>query len=183
MIRLARMSLSLRTCLFGLALALACEGKPGGERKGPPVLALGAEIPPFAGVSIRGEPLTLADYRGRVVLLNVWATWCEPCRTELPELRALHERLGPRGLTVVGVSVDAARDATTLRTMVSGFNLGYPVIHDEKNRIGGPFRIVGYPTSFVVDRAGVLRWRRDGLIKPDDPELLAALEAALAEAP
>ncbi len=181
MTRPTRRSLSLRACLIGLALALACEGKPGGGRAGPPVLAIGEEAPPLAGLTIHGEPFSLADLRGRVVLLNVWATWCEPCRTELPDLRALHVRLEPRGLTVVGVSVDAAREATNLRNMVSGFNLPYPVIHDERNRIGGPYRIAGYPTSFVVDRKGVLRWRRDGLIPRDDPELMAVLEAALAE--
>ncbi|HEY8376683.1 MAG TPA: TlpA disulfide reductase family protein [Nannocystis sp.] len=164
---------------MGLAL-LACEGKPPGPGA-PATLALGAPAPPFAGVTMRGEPLALADLRGRVVLLNVWATWCEPCREELPELQALYQRLEPRGLTVVGISTDAARDFKSLRTMVAGYNLTYPVLHDERNRIGAPYQIVAYPASFVIDRAGVLRWRRDGVIKPDDPELAAVLEAVLAE--
>ena len=65
--------------------------------------------------------------------------------------------------------------------MVSGFNLGYPVIHDVDSLIHAPFRIIGYPASFVIDRAGVLRWRRDGMIMPKDPELAEILETTLAE--
>lgn len=181
--RLPRPShLALATCLFGLALS-ACEGKPAAVAgdSSAPVLALGAPVPAFAGTSLRGEPVSLADLRGRVVLLNVWATWCEPCREELPELQKLYTTLEPRGLTVLGVSTDAARDFKTLRNMVSGFGLTYPVIHDERNVIGAPFKIIGYPASFVIDRAGQLRWRRDGMIPPGDPELAAVLEAALAE--
>lgn len=175
----------LQTCLLGLVLA-ACEGKPEARfgpapRGAPAQLALGAPVPDFAGTTLRGDPLSLADLRGRVVLLNVWATWCDPCREELPDLQALHVRLEDRGLTVLGVSTDAPRDAKTLRNMVSGFNLTYPVIHDPRSVIGSPFQIVGYPASFVIDRAGTLRWRRDGMIPPGDPELAAILEAALAE--
>lgn len=181
--RLARPNLSLRACLLGLVLLAACEGKPDAGRTAPAVLAVGQPVPAYVGQTLRDEPLALADLRGRVVLLNIWATWCEPCRTELPDLQDLHARLGPRGLTVLGVSVDAAREATTLRNMVSGLNLQYPVIHDVRNQIGGPYKVVGYPTSFVIDRKGVLRWRKDGLIPRDDADLLAVLEAALAEAP
>ena len=178
----------LSTCLSGLVLLAACEGKPaagGGTASKPggpaPALALGAPVPAFAGTTLRGEPLSLADLRGRVVLLNVWATWCDPCREELPELQGLYARHEPRGLTVLGVSTDAARDFKTLRNMVSGFGLTYPVIHDEPNRIGAPFQIVGYPASFVIDRTGTLRWRRDGMIPPNDPELAGILETVLAE--
>jgi peroxiredoxin len=181
--RPALTNLSLRACLFGLALLAGCEGKPDAGRTAPAVLAVGQPAPPYAGVTISGEPLALADLRGRVVLLNIWATWCEPCREELPDLQALHARLGPRGLTVLGVSTDGAREATTLRNMVSGLGLQYPVIHDARNQISAPYRVGGYPTSFVLDRKGVLRWRRDGMIPRDDADLLAVLEAALAEAP
>ncbi|MDC0720007.1 TlpA family protein disulfide reductase [Nannocystis bainbridge] len=167
-------------------LSSACEGKPGAgatARTGgaAPVLALGAPVPAFAGTTLRGEPLSLADLRGRVVLLNVWATWCDPCREELPDLQALHVRHEPEGLTVVGVSTDAARDARTLRNMVAGFGLTYPIVHDERNVVSGPFQVIGYPASYLVDRAGNLRWRRDGRIPTGDPELAAALAAALAE--
>lgn len=168
------------SCLFGLVL-LGCSGKPDAGRDLPAAVALGAPAPAYAGVTTRGQPFELAELRGKVVLLNVWATWCEPCREELPELQALSDRLSARGLQVVGVSVDAARDRELLHSMVAGAALRYPVVHDARNLISRIFKVVGYPTTFVIDRAGVVRWRRDGLIAPGDPELAATLEATLAE--
>lgn len=176
----ARPHLLLRTCLFGLVLC-ACQGKPNAEQTVPTFVQTGAPAPPIAGTTVRGEPLALAELRGKVVLVNVWATWCDPCREELPELQALHARLSARGFLVLGVSVDAKREETTVRNMVAGFGLTYPVIHDADNRIGAPYKIVGYPASFLIDRQGVVRWRRDGLIQPNDPELAAEIEKALAE--
>ena len=178
--------LLLQLCVLGLSVS-ACEGKPP-ARSGPaptrgaaPVLALGEPAPAFAGTTLRGDPLALADLRGRVVLLNIWATWCDPCREELPDLQALHARHEARGLTVVGLSTDAPRDFKTLRNMVSGFNLTYPVIHDPDNQIGAPYQVIGYPASFLIDRAGALRWRHDGMIPPGDPGLAELLETTLAE--
>lgn len=176
----ARLHLSLRTCLFGLVLS-ACQGKPDAAQTVPTFVEMGAPAPPIVGTTVTGETLALADLRGKVVLINVWATWCEPCREEMPELQALHARLSARGFLVLGVSIDARREAVTVRNTVSGFGLTYPVIHDADNRIGAPYKLVGYPASFLVDRQGVVRWRRDGLIKPNDPDLAAAIEQALAE--
>lgn len=180
-----RSDLRLRTCLFALLVACACEGKPeSGARAGAPAtLAIGAPAPDYGGRTLQGEPLALSDLRGKVVLLNVWATWCEPCLEEMPDLKAMHERLQARGFTVLGVSIDAARDAGVVRTTVADWALPFPVIHDARNAISGPYRVAGYPTSFLLDRSGALRWRKDGLLAPDDPALVAAIEAALAEPP
>lgn len=171
---------TLFTCLFGLVL-FGCSGKPDAGRTLPAAVELGAPAPAYAGVTTRGIPFELEALRGKVVLLNVWATWCEPCREELPELQALSDRLSERGLQVVGVSVDAARDRALLDSMIAGAELRYPVVHDARNLISRIFKVIGYPTTFVIDRAGVVRWRRDGLIAPGDPELAEVLRRALAE--
>ncbi len=173
---------------FGTALTLAlgaCEGKPS---QSAPVAATStaatappaAPAPAFAGRTLDGEPFDLVGLRGQVVLLNVWATWCEPCRKEMPELQALHARHREQGFTVVGVSVDAARLAGAVRQTVVDFGLRYPNVHDAQNTIGTAFKISGYPTSFLIDRAGGIVWRRDGLIEPGDPELATRLAGALA---
>lgn len=164
----------------GLLTTTACEGKP--QQPAPTAAATdkGPPAPAFIGRTLDGEPFELVSLRGQVVLLNVWATWCEPCRQEMPELQLLHTRHQAQGFTVLGVSVDAARLAPEVRAMVEKFGLTYPNVHDGRNTIGPNFKIVGYPTSVLIDRNGSVVWRRDGIIEPGDPALAQALAAALA---
>lgn len=166
--------------LLALLALTACEGKP--QQPAPDAAATikGPAAPPFIGRTLDGEPFELASHRGQVVLLNVWATWCEPCRQEMPELQALHTRHSPQGLTVIGVSVDAARLNPEVRRMVEDARITYPNVHDARNTIGTGFKVAGYPTSFLIDRQGAIVWRRDGLIEPGDAELAAAITSALA---
>lgn len=169
-----------RLALATLLALAACEGKPQQPAAGVVVAAAGPPAPAFLGRTLDGEPFELVSLRGQVVLLNVWATWCEPCRKEMPELQALHASHHAQGLRVVGVSVDAARLGPEVRRMVEDFRLSYPNVHDPRNTISASFKVVGYPTSFLIDRAGAIVWRRDGMIEPGDAELSAALAAALA---
>ena len=173
--------LSLGTALL-LALA-ACEGKP---QQPAPASAPASAYPPapiFLGRTLDGEAFELSAYQGQVVLLNVWATWCEPCRKEMPELQALHARHPPRGFPVLGVSVDAARLAGEVRRMVAEYGLTYPNVHDARNSIGAALKVVGYPTTFLIDREGGIVWRKDGMLEPGDPELARLLAATLNAAP
>ena len=174
---------------FGTALAItlgACEGKPQRPAANTEVAAATPDAPKappapaFAGRTLDGEPFDLVGLRGQVILLNVWATWCEPCRKEMPELQVLHARHREQGFTVIGVSVDAARLADNVRRTVVDFGLRYPNVHDPQNTISAAFKVNGYPTSFLIDRAGGLVWRKDGLIEPGDPELARQLALALA---
>ncbi len=158
----------------------ACEGKP--QRPPPTQTAPDrTPAPPLRAATVDGEAFDLADMRGQVVLLNIWATWCGPCRAEMPELEALHRRFRDQGFSVVGVSVDAARLAGAVRQMVDEFELTYPNVHDAANEIGRTAKVVGYPTSFLIDRTGAVAWRRDGMIEPNDPELARVLASLLAE--
>jgi cytochrome c biogenesis protein CcmG, thiol:disulfide interchange protein DsbE len=164
--------------LPALLLVLACEGKP--PAPAPTAAEVRDPAPAFRGITLEGEPFDLAELRGRVVLLNVWATWCEPCKQEMPELQALHVRHRDQGLTLVGVSVDAARLAGEVRRLVAEFGLTYTNVHDARNTAGSIFKIRGYPTSLLIGRDGGMLWRKDGLIEPGDPELARALADALA---
>ena len=139
-----------------------------------------ADAPAYAATTLDGATFDLEAHRGEVVLVNVWATWCEPCREELPELARLHREHERDGLVVVGVSTDAARNAEKVRRMVTEYDLPYPIVHDADNVVVTTFKVVGYPTSFLVDRRGRLRWRRDGIIPNGDAELATALRTALA---
>ena len=115
-----------------------------------------------------------------MVLLNIWATWCHPCRTEIPELRAIHERFKERGFELVGVSVDAEGTDETIRAFMKDFEMTFPVWRDPDERVTTLFRAVGVPGTFLIDKKGVLRWKKIGPVAPGDTSLTAAIERALA---
>ena len=142
--------------------------------------SLGAPLPPFKGQSLRdpkrGE-VALSSLRGQPVLVNLWASWCVPCVSELPQLAALHQRLSPRGLKVVGVSIDAIFDEAEM--VVGDLDLPFLTLFDPGHHAADAWRAESIPATFLYDRDGALLWRRSGLIRFDDPAFLAALEKAL----
>ncbi len=168
---------SLRVLAVALGLFVgACEGGHGSTGA---VGITPKPAPAMVGKTIDGEPFELAALRGTVVLVNVWATWCAPCREELPELKTLHETHAGKGFTVVGVSIDRASQLMAVRQMVDSFALPYPIVFDPLSQAIAAWDIKGYPTSFLVDRSGNVRWRRDGIVRPSDPELAAILKLTL----
>ena len=100
---------------------------------------------------------TLSDYRGEVVLLNIWATWCVPCRTEMPSIQALHDALGPKGLKVVAVSIDQPGTEQQISDFLKELNLTFEVLHDSTGSIQTLYRTTGVPETFVIARDGVIR--------------------------
>ena len=124
--------------------------------------------------------MRLADARGDVVLVNFWATWCPPCRRELPELQALDTALGGEGLRVFAVSVDAgATDA--LARFASARALRFPVLHDRDGEVARRYAVGAYPTTVVVDRAGRVVLRAAGAFAWNAPESVAWLRGLLRE--
>jgi len=176
------MSVRRRAWRVGSALALgasipACA--PAGEGGGTGKVEVGAPAPAYRTVSLGGDSVSLAAVRGKVVLLNVWATWCHPCRDEIPELQAIHTKYQARGLELVGVSVDADGSDDAIRAFMTDFRMTYPVWLDPDERVSTQFLVVGVPATFLIDRSGVLRWRKTGPIQPNDSTLAAAIERAL----
>jgi peroxiredoxin len=140
---------------------------------------LGRPAPDYRAVTLSGDSVSLAQMRGRVVLLNVWATWCHPCRDEIPVLQALHERYASAGLSLVGVSVDARGEEDTIREFATDFNMTYPVWLDPDERVQSTFLAIGVPATFLIDRSGMLRWRHVGPVQANDATLMRELERAL----
>lgn len=172
------MSARATLAILGAAL-LGCAGANGdGTSTGR--VEVGHPVPAYRAISLGGDSVSLADQRGKVVLLNVWATWCHPCRDEIPELRAVHEKYGGRGLELVGVSVDAEGADENIREFMKEFAMTYPVWLDPSERISARFLTIGVPTTFLIDKQGVLRWRKTGPVQPGDTTLAAAIERALA---
>jgi peroxiredoxin len=116
--------------------------------------------PSFTRVDLNDRQVSLADYRGKVVLLNFWATWCVPCLAELPRFVAWQQEYGGRGLQVIGISMDD--EEQPVRTLSQKYRLNYPVVMgDEKigEMYGG---ILGLPVTFLIDRSGRIRFKHEG---------------------
>lgn len=160
-------------------LALACLACSASEGDTAAAVQIGRPVPSYSAVSLNGDSVSLESQRGKVVLLNVWATWCHPCRDEIPELQAIHGRYGGRGLELIGVSVDAHGNADGIREFMREFRMTYPVWHDPDERISTQFLVIGVPATFLIDRAGVLRWRKTGPVQPGDTSLTNAIERTL----
>lgn len=124
----------------------------------------GNAAPPYRAVTLAGDSVELAHFIGRPVLLNIWATWCKPCREEMPSLQRLHEEFEEEGLAVIAISVDAAppgflRDnyeARMVSTFMEAYRLSLPVWLDPSGRAEKVFRTVGVPTSILLNRDGTI---------------------------
>ena len=159
-------------------MALGCATREQGTAV-PGRVEIGAPAPAYRAVSLAGDSVTLAGERGKVVLLNVWATWCHPCRAEIPELRSIHETYRPRGLELIGVSVDAEGAGDDIRQFIKEFGMAYPIWRDPDERVSTQFLVVGVPATFLIDRNGILRWRKTGPVARGDTSLRTAIERAL----
>jgi thiol-disulfide isomerase/thioredoxin len=107
----------------------------------------------FTLTDLKGKPWTLKELRGKVVLVNFWATWCPPCRKEMPDLDTLYKRLGPQGLVILAISDE---EAGKVEPYLAEHPVSYPVLLDPGRNVNGLFRVEGIPKSFVYDREGKL---------------------------
>jgi peroxiredoxin len=140
---------------------------------------VGLPAPAYATVSLAGDSVSLAQQKGKVVLLNIWATWCHPCRDEIPVLRAIHGRYRDRGLELIGVSVDTDGTDEVIRSFMKDFEMTFPIWRDPEERISTQFLAVSVPATFLIDKTGILRWRKTGPIGANDSLLATAIERAL----
>jgi len=118
------------------------------------------EAPDFTLPLLDGSQLRLSSYRGKVVLLDFWATWCVPCREETPHFVELQQKYGERGLQIIGVSMDDSPDP--VRPFVQQFQVNYPVVMgtaDVGSAYGG---VLGLPIAFLIDREGHIHTKRMG---------------------
>jgi peroxiredoxin len=140
---------------------------------------VGEPVPTYAAVTLDGQPASLQALNGRPVLLNVWATWCHPCRTEMPDLERLYRERAPAGLQVVGVSIDEQGQVGAIRDFVHEFGVTYPIWLDPDDQVSPTFALIGVPGTFLIARDGTLLWSHMGPIRADDPALNRLIDHAL----
>jgi peroxiredoxin len=113
--------------------------------------------PDFQLLSLEGDELELRDFRGHVVVLNLWASWCPPCRAEMPAIQSLYERYEQEGLIVLGVNMTAQDRVAAASTFVSEFGLTFPILLDESGLVANLYQMRALPTTFFIDRDGVIQ--------------------------
>jgi peroxiredoxin len=161
--------------LFAMPLLLD-DGRPespAAERANAPAVCSAKSGPAkldFTVKDMNGADVRLADFKGKVILLNYWATWCGPCKVEIPDLIALQEQYRDRGLVVLGVSQDD--DPETLRTFAETHKMNYPVLvgRDEPELLDAQGTLWGLPTSYVIGRDGAICTRHVGPATKDEFE-------------
>ena len=135
---------------------------------------VGDVMPAYSATYLDGKTLDLAAEKGNVVLLNVWATWCGPCRFETPELQTLHEKYAQRGFKVIGVSIDEG-GLEAVKDFVTENKITYPIALDAEGRVANVLRTTVLPTSVMIGRDGRIVWRKVGAIMPNETAPLATL--------
>jgi peroxiredoxin len=131
----------------------------------------------FSVPSPDGKPVKLADYRGKVVFLNFWATWCPPCREEMPAMERLYQRYRDKGLVVIGISVDS--DAVAVPPFLKKNGLTFPIGHDPKMSLADVYGVRALPSSFLIDRKGGLAALAIGPRAWDTKPAYAVIESLL----
>ena len=137
-----------------------------------------AAIAAYKAKWLDGSPFEISQEKGSVVLLNVWATWCGPCRFEIPELDKLHTQYAGRGFKVVGVSIDEG-GASDVKPFVDEHKIGYPIAIDPEGKLATILNTTVIPTSVLIDRKGNVVWKHFGIVTMTDATLTKALEDAL----
>jgi peroxiredoxin len=151
-------------------------------------VAAGSLAPDYSARTLDGATVTLSDYRGKVVLLNAWATWCRPCVVEMPSLERAYRALKSQGLEIVAVSVDAplggfdsaGNQGGDIKAFAEQQGLTFTILHDPKGRIKPTFDLFGLPTTVVIDRSGRIVRKSLGIEAWDDEQHMRELRDLLA---
>ena len=191
-------SVKAGTLTFCLAVALALAGCGGQSDTDEPAqagsssggLTAGEELkecpqegclaPGFTVPDLTGKATSLDHFKGKVVLLNIWATWCGPCKREIPSLDRLYQMRKDRGFEIVAVSVDRAA-TSKVASFVAQYQMSFPVLHDTRGEVGDKYWARAIPSSFLLDKRGVISWKVAGSIDWDDPQVLKRVDQLLAQ--
>jgi peroxiredoxin len=112
----------------------------------------------FTVRDVDGKPVSLSDFKGKVVLLNFWATWCPPCAREMPSMEKLYQAYSAKGFAIVGVSVDVGA-SRSVKEFAQKLKVTFPILHDRDSIVSRHYSVPGVPTSYLIDRRGRIVYR------------------------
>ena len=142
-------------------------------------LRAGERAPEIGLNDLNGNRITLASLRGKVVLVDFWASWCEPCAEEMPVLERLYTQYRSQGFEIVGVSQD--RTEGNVRGFLREHRVSFPIVHDGAHAVAGRYRPPRMPSSFIIDRSGVVRHVHEGSRSGDARQMEQEIRALLAQ--
>ncbi|MDC3254456.1 redoxin domain-containing protein [Nitrosopumilus sp.] len=137
------------------------------------------QAPDYKAIALDGTPVSISDYQGKVILVNLWATWCEPCREEMPALGELHRMFPHSDFEIIGVSIDDPGFEQVIVQTMAEDNLAYPVWLDPENRFQFAFRTIGVPESFLIDADGQIIHQWKGAFDPVSDDTINLVEATI----
>jgi len=148
-----------------------------------PALAItsSAPAPNFTLASRAGKPVSLAQFKGQVVMINFWATWCGPCRQEMPHLEAIHKKYSKMGFTMLGVNVEPDPKAADAWLAKQGTPVSFPILFDTDSKVSKLYSVAGMPSTVIVDRKGKVRVLHKGYKPGDENEYLNSIRALIRE--
>ena len=148
---------------------------------------VGGPAPDFALLDLQGNPRSLEDYRGSVLLLNIWATWCTPCKEEMPSMQRLFDEIGDEDFRILAVSIDRAPPdddpqnplGGKLQAFADSLGLTFTILHDPSGEISTTYQAAGVPESYILDREGRLAERVRGPREWDEPRAMEMIRGVL----
>ena len=163
-----------RRMLFGFCCMLLLLGAAQARELKP---YTGGATPPLVLQDIDGRPRDLRDFRGQVVLVNFWATWCPPCRAEMPSMQRLREKMAGRPFAIV--TVDMGESPPEVRTFLKEVGLHFTVLMDRDGKALKQWKVFAFPTSFLLDAEGRIRYAVFGTTEWDEAEAVAKINELL----
>lgn len=131
-------------------------------------IKIGNRAPDFELQSLDGKKVKLSHFRGKKVLLNFWATWCPPCRMEMPHMEKFYEEFKDKDVVVLAVNLSMTeKSVNDVPIFVKQYGLSFPVVLDENGEVSGNYQVIAYPTSYIIDSQGVIRNKFQGAINYD----------------
>lgn len=121
---------------------------------------LSGKAPNFTLKSSTGKNLKLSEFRGQVVMINFWASWCAPCRQEMPLLEAMYRKYKSLGFVLLGVNVE--QDSSKAATLLKSIKVSFPILYDNKNKVSKQYKVAAMPTTVIIDRDGNMRYLHKG---------------------